>query len=114
VVPGIFGETYFSCMTNFLQLAVGPTHKAFTWISRVFTGESPSQKKKFYFARLKQSGTAATVYTSIDDADMAQIVVDPIPSTNRVGKAIQFKIVGTATTVVRSFSVALRNMVGAR
>ena len=105
------------------RIQSGSTKNIWEWDSKKILLDQASQDKTFYELRISYEGTLPTIYTKvgqvvqttpsltiIEDGGDEGISVGEyqIPILQRRGKRLQFKVYGSATTIVNDISVIYR------
>jgi hypothetical protein len=110
VITGKDGELYLSGLEYMSKIATSNTRVGFLWVSRIFQGESASQKKKWYDVVLQYTGTIPTLTKSLDGATFSTLS----GSIDTYAKTFQVAVIGGATSIVKSLAILFRRMVGNR
>jgi hypothetical protein len=109
------GEGYFSNWNDCQEIHSSGTRKEFTWISKLFTFEDNSQIKKVYKVIPQYDGTAATIsYARDGGTSFTNTSGNLIAVGDRVMRALMVKVVGVASTKIRSLGIVYRRMIGKR
>ena len=114
------GSMFYSTGAAIKKLFAGTNYAAFTWISKLFSNDTVSQKKTLYKVKHNSEGYSSSLTIYVDNGSSATLTVDAngeVTNVKNVYKSLQLKFTSTSTAtkrMVKDIELIYRRMKGLR
>lgn len=115
------GTLYVSYSDNLYSICASSTNLQCTWISKDFSADDPSQKKKYYKVKVGAVGTAVPTLYHIDDYTGTATAITLVSNVGTFTpplrqRSFRLKVVYTSTDTskIKNIAVLYRRMAGKR
>jgi len=105
------GEVYLNNGDTKVYKMFAGSRKSWTWTSKTFDFNDPSQNKRFYELEASATGTPTIEYSK-DGASLVNNATTPLDNMN--AKTLKVKLTGTTSVIADSLSVIFRRFWGKR